>query len=152
MALNEYGGHALFAQDASAVSEARTWVVAYFRAQGYADLAESARLAVSELMTNALREPALFEADGDKLVAVKIVRDRDVHRVEVYDGNPEPPPAESFLPDEEDSLTGRGLLLVDAYVNQRGWTKYCEPATGKASGKCVWFTLARPEEDSPEGP
>lgn len=129
---------------------------AYLLAAGRGDLMDEAELLVSELVTNAGRQRELFVINGDAHTRVRIVRESTVWRIEVYDGNPSPPPAPPVFddlvePDEDAgtdvdvmslSLSGRGLPLVDAFALERGWTPYTNPMT-KRPGKCVWFTMAR---------
>jgi anti-sigma regulatory factor (Ser/Thr protein kinase) len=81
-------------------------------------------LAVSELVTNAIRH-------GGDPVTLRVVPNEHAVRVEVTDGNPELtlPPGPTLL------ATGqRGLRLVDAVCRAWGW----HPVEG---GKCVWCEI-----------
>ena len=143
------GGEGYFEAVPSAASEARRWVGAYLQSvyrvhtRASADAVDDSRLAVTELVTNARREPTLFTLNGEPAVCVRVVECETVYRVEVYDGNPTPPPE---VPEcaSETSTAGRGLFLVDAFVAERGCDPYTHPKTGRR-GKCVWFTVPRGE-------
>jgi anti-sigma regulatory factor (Ser/Thr protein kinase) len=85
---------------------------------------EDLALAVSELVTNAIRH-------GGDPVTLEVVPDGDGVRVEVTDGSPDLRPGREPAPLE----TGRrGLWLVDAVCRSWGW----HPVDG---GKCVWCQL-----------
>jgi hypothetical protein len=133
-------GHALFVKDATAPGEARTWVGRCFAVHGRADVVPDAQMLVSELVTNALREEALFTLDGKAVIRVTITPGPDAYRVGVYDGNPDPPPTPPELP-TLDAEEGRGLVLVDAIAARWGSTPFADPASGHR-GKCVWFEVA----------
>lgn len=85
---------------------------------------EDLALAVSELVTNAIRH-------GAAPVTLTVSADADRVRVEVTDGNPSltvPGPPGELEPGR------RGLRLVSAVCRAWGW----HPADG---GKCVWCEL-----------
>lgn len=148
MTFNAHGGKGLFTADRTAPSAARKWVASYFEAQDRADVVEDVKLLVSELVTNALRQLALFVVDGEDVICVRIVRGPKYYRVEVYDGNPEGIPTDPQLSDVT-SKSGRGLPLVGAFAAQWGWTPYAEPDGDE--GKCVWFTILRLDENRRPG-
>ncbi|MBA2533323.1 MAG: PAS domain S-box protein [Nocardioidaceae bacterium] len=95
--------------------------------------AESAELAVSEVVAN-----AVLHAHTPIEMAIE-VRTEDV-RVEVRDSNPEMPVPQHRAPD---ATTGRGMALVAALTHQ------CGVRSLGGEGKIVWFTVgAEPPERS----
>lgn len=122
---------------------ARDWVTSVLVEIGREELADSARLAVSELVTN-----AILHADPPMTVHV---RGTVAHpRVEVTDQSLMPPrqggePIE-FDPDDEFSWTtvGRGLDLVASYA--RAWGADIDP---RGLGKVVWFEPSAEPRDTP---
>ncbi|MCM0621686.1 ATP-binding protein [Nocardioides bruguierae] len=135
-----------------AVAEARRWIVQTLRDIERDDLLETAELAVSELVTNAVLHSL-------EPISVRVRGTRQHPRVEVHDGSPEPPilphetsPAAPTEPSvdvvEADLLAtfGRGLDIVAR----------CSEAWGAdvdldSRGKVVWFSPA-PEVADHEGP
>lgn len=120
------------------VRMARDWVTGVLADIGRDELAESARLAVSELVTN-----AILHADPPMTVHV---RGTVAHpRIEVTDQSVVPPqprrsPPEVDIDDEFSwSTIGRGLDLVASYALRWG-----ADIDTRGSGKVVWF------EPSPE--
>jgi anti-sigma regulatory factor (Ser/Thr protein kinase) len=112
------------AADPSVVSAARQHAVEVCRGHLDDDRCEDLALAVSELVTNAIRH-------GGEPVTLTVRVDRDGVRVEVTDGSPELRPGEAPAPLE----TGRrGLRLVDAVCRAWGWHTV-------EGGKCVWCQL-----------
>lgn len=106
------------------VRAARAFVRAQLHDWGRDDIAETAALVVSELVTNAVlhaRSP----------VEVRLVRSGDAVQVRVSDASPTLPRPR---PAEEPAITGRGLRLVEAVAAEWG----VEPA---APGKVVWATV-----------
>jgi len=85
---------------------------------------EDLALAVSELVTNAIRH-------GGDPVTLTVEPRENVVRVEVRDGNPE-----LHVPPEPTELSPgrRGLRLVDAVCRAWGWHEV-------DGGKCVWCEL-----------
>ena len=67
--------------DPRSVQEARRWVVSTCRELGRDDLVESAELAISELVTNALLH-------AEHPITVRVAGTVDHPRVEVSDGSP----------------------------------------------------------------
>lgn len=112
------------AADPFVVSAARRHAVDIGRDHLDDDRCEDLALAVSELVTNAIRH------GGDPVTLTVLPHDDGV-RVEVTDGSPELRPGAA--PEQLD--TGRrGLWLVDAVCRAWGW----HPVDG---GKCVWCQL-----------
>lgn len=116
---------------------ARDWVTEVLIDIGRDELTESAQLAVSELVTN-----AILHADPPMTVHVRGTVEHP--RIEVTDQSMSPPrqrgPTQVALADEFSwSTVGRGLDLVACYAHR--WGADIDP---RGSGKVVWF------EPSPE--
>ncbi|MEV6741256.1 ATP-binding protein [Streptomyces sp. NPDC051104] len=90
-----------------------------------AQLADSAELAVTELVANVVRHVP------DRRCTLRVVRQTASVRVEVTDSSPELPSTPSDLSLEAEC--GRCLLPLDAVVDKWGVEPHC---TG---GKTVWF-------------
>ncbi len=118
--------------DPRSVRDARAWVVEQLSALGRPDLVDAARLAVSELVTNAILH-------AEPPISVRVGGTPAHPRVEVHDRSTEPPSARD-MPDEARLLAtvGRGLGIVATYSTAWG-------AEMSRSGKVVWFEPA-PEE------
>jgi hypothetical protein len=112
---------------------ARDWVTGVLEEIGRGDLAESARLAVSELVTN-----AILHAEPPMTVHVRGTVEHP--RIEVTDHSLVPPQrlASHHLVDlgDDSSWTtmGRGLDLVAAYSERWG-----ADISSNGTGKVVWF-------------
>jgi anti-sigma regulatory factor (Ser/Thr protein kinase) len=124
----------VFPAEPQQCSAARRWARAYFCQRDLAELGDAAALAVSETFTNALRCP-MKDPDGHPVIPIRIVQLPSAFRIEIYDGDPTPPPEAVPIPAASDERH-RGLIVVDALATRRG----SFPA---GSGKAVWFTLAR---------
>lgn len=93
-------------------------------------LTDTVELAITELIANVVRHVP------DRRCTLLLLKQRTGVRVEVTDGHPElPAPPPALDPESE---TGRGLLLLDALVDDWGVT----PAPG--GGKTVWFACGTP--------
>lgn len=105
------------------------------------DVLESAKLVLSELMTNALRVPV----PRDRQVGVRIARSLEdgLLRLEVSDAGAGKP--EVRVPRDEETC-GRGLLLVEALAHRWG----VEERAG-GIGKTVWAELKAPDIAAPVG-
>lgn len=102
---------------------------------GHADWVDTAELALSELVTNAIVH-AGTEVDLDLRVG------EDHLRVEVADGSPHAPAARDYSPL---AGTGRGLHLVHELVDAWGVEQ-------RAAGKVVWFEVgSSPAGDEDRG-
>ena len=114
-----------FPAELSTPGAARHFVVEALRTAGVPE-SETVPVAVSELVTNSV----LHAASTTKVV---VVVDPTIVRVEVHD-------ADLTLPEPRhpgpDTVTGRGLLLVEALTDRWG-------AERTGGGKVVWFELDR---------
>lgn len=125
---------------------ARDWVTGVLVDIGRPELTESARLAVSELVTN-----AILHADPPMTVHVRGTVEHP--RIEVTDQSLVPPlqrhSAEDIDVDDDFSWStvGRGLDLVASYALRWG-----ADIDARGSGKVVWFEpAAEPREDPVPG-
>jgi hypothetical protein len=122
---------------------ARDWVTGVLREIGRGELAESARLAVSELVTN-----AILHAEPPMTVHIRGTVDHP--RIEVTDQSLVPPQQlETNLTvdlddDQSWSTMGRGLDLVAAYS-----TRWGADISPNGMGKVVWFEPSDSILDSP---
>lgn len=130
---------------APSVRRARDWVGELLEQIGRPELVDSARLAVSELVTNALlhAEPPL---------AVRLRGTAEHPRVEVADHSltpPQPRPRTDVTLEDELTWTtgGRGLDLVGCHAV--AWGADIDP---RGIGKVVWFEpTSRPREEPVAG-
>lgn len=111
------------------------------------DLLQGLLLIVSELVTNAVRHAALLSPE----VGLEVSVGPEWVRVAVEDSHPyRPGPLEAF-PDDEPRTGGRGLLLVQATVDEAGGR--CDVEHTASGGKVVWAALPlRPSATSPLRP
>jgi anti-sigma regulatory factor (Ser/Thr protein kinase) len=109
---------------ATSVARARRAVAEVCRSHGRADLADTAALLVSEVVTNAVLH-------GDGTVEVRAELSGRILRVEVQDDGVGVPTVRRAGPEAEG---GRGLALVDALSSRWG-------VESLAGGKYVWFLL-----------
>ncbi len=122
---------------------ARDWVTGVLTDIGRDELTESARLAVSELVTN-----AILHAEPPMTVHVRGTVEHP--RIEVSDQSMVPPPqrrskAAADIDDEFSwSTVGRGLDLVACYA--RRWGADIDP---RGRGKVVWFEPSAAPRDVP---
>ena len=122
---------------------ARDWVTGVLVDIGRPELAESARLAVSELVTN-----AILHADPPMTVHVRGTVEHP--RIEVTDQSLVPPQQRHSAADidvDDDfswSTVGRGLDLVASYALRWG-----ADIDVRGSGKVVWFEPAAEPGDEP---
>lgn len=120
--------------DPSAARTARAWVIELLARLGRDDLAESAELGVSELVTNALLH-------AEPPVRLRLRGTRDHPRIEVLDCSSSLP-ASAGATGGEDQLGngGRGLDLVALF--SRAWGSVVD-----STGKLVWFEPTSAEPD-----
>ena len=97
------------------------------------DIAETAELIVSELVTNAVRftgNPArtlrYSERAEASLISLSIRHFREHLLIEVYDTDANPPVLSAH---DDDAEGGRGLMLVDALSKE--WSYFFPPGGGK---------------------
>jgi anti-sigma regulatory factor (Ser/Thr protein kinase) len=98
--------------------------------------AEIAELLVSELITNGLK--ASWATGWNPPVWLRMAASASSLRIEVWDGNeqpPAPPELDDGVPDL-DQEGGRGLFLVDALSQGWGWYPTLDPL-----GKVTWCEL-----------
>ena len=93
--------------------------------------ADDAELAVGELVANAVLH-------GQGPVAIRIVVDLNVLRVEVTDANPQHPRTFDLPPPSVEAEHGRGLYIVSALADRWGSVTLDD---GSHPGKVVWFEL-----------
>jgi anti-sigma regulatory factor (Ser/Thr protein kinase) len=106
---------------------------------GLSDLADTAELLASELVTNAVQASGrLKPADRAAIPVVRIwlVSDRISMVIHVWDASGELPTRKDTGPDEEG---GRGLMLVDTLG--KDWGSY-----QKAQGKVVWVMITSAQQ------
>jgi len=121
---------------ATAPSCARGHVRAVAYEWGLPELADTAELVTSELVTNAVQasDRLRFRVGPPIVPVVKIwlVSDRISLVIHVWDGSEEMPVREDGAPDQE---SGRGLMLVENLA--KDWGAY-----RKAAGKVVWALIS----------
>ena len=124
---------------AASAARARALVREALARDGATDLVDTAQLAVSEVVTNAL-------VHAGTAIELRIVLDPTGLRAEVTDGNPHLPSLRDYMPL---AGTGRGLQLLDDIVDAWG-------VFPRGAGKVVWFELRADASvaatDSPGGP
>jgi anti-sigma regulatory factor (Ser/Thr protein kinase) len=102
------------------------------REWGLADLADTAELLVSELVTNAVQASAKLQTAGSPVIYLWVTSDRVSMVIHVWDASGEMPVRRDA--DEHDEDGGRGLLLVETLG--KDWGAY-----RKAHGKVVWCLI-----------
>jgi anti-sigma regulatory factor (Ser/Thr protein kinase) len=112
---------------------ARGHVRVVAREWGLADLADTAELVVSELVTNAVQASARLRTMGCPVVHLWVTSDRVSMVIHVWDASSEMPVRRDA--DEYDEDGGRGLLLVETLG--KDWGAY-----RKTDGKVVWCLIA----------
>jgi len=111
--------------DPSSVRLARTWAAQACHEMARSELADCARLGVSELVTNAQRH-------GAPPIELRLTGTCDAPRFEVRDGSPRLPVERTAAAHES---SGRGLFLVARAAVAWG-------VETRADGKTVWFSPA----------
>ncbi|GHC55502.1 ATP-binding protein [Streptomyces cinnamoneus] len=99
------------------------------------DLLHGLLLIVSELVTNAVRHAALLSPE----VAVEVSIGPEWVRVAVEDNHPYRPKPLECCDEDEPRTGGRGLLLVQATVEEVGGR--CDVEHTAGGGKVVWAAL-----------
>jgi anti-sigma regulatory factor (Ser/Thr protein kinase) len=129
------GTHLELAALPTAVPCARQHVRSVAHEWGLPELADTAELLASELVTNAVQASERLKTRAD-LAAIPVVRiwlasDRTSLAIHVWDGSSEHPVQHQAGPDEEH---GRGLMLVEALGKDWGSCR-------TADGKVVWVLV-----------
>ncbi|MDX3533741.1 ATP-binding protein [Streptomyces sp. MB09-01] len=123
------------AREPASVGRARRVLTAQLSSWGLHEVADTARLLVSELVTNALRH-----AHGPVRVNVRVRG--AVLRCEVEDASPTGPVPRTANIDAE---SGRGIALIDALAQDWGSDR-------TTTGKTTWFELTLPHSGHDSGP
>jgi anti-sigma regulatory factor (Ser/Thr protein kinase) len=116
---------------ATAPGAVRRHVRSVARGWGLADLAGTAELLASEIVTNAVQASALVRTEGPPVIRVRITSDGVSMVVHVWDACPQMPVARQA---DIDDNGGRGLMLVQEL--SKDWGSY-----PKAGGKVVWVLV-----------
>jgi anti-sigma regulatory factor (Ser/Thr protein kinase) len=106
------------------------------------DLADTAELVVSEIITNAVRastpitpkQPETGQAAGAQLLRFWLTSDQRSVLIQIWDSDHHRPVRKDVGPDAE---AGRGLLLIETLSTQWGWY-----APEEQGGKVVWAVCA----------
>ncbi|WP_369177876.1 ATP-binding protein [Streptomyces mutabilis] len=116
-----------FTAGAHSARHVRRIVRSYLCEWGLADLTDAVELGVTELLANVVRHVP------DRRCTLLLLRraDGDGVRVEVADGSPRYPVVAVAV--DDDSVSGRGLVLLEAVVDKWG------VGPGPGDGKTVWF-------------
>ena len=132
---------AVFAALPKAAHDARAFTARVLDSWGMPDLAETATLLVSELVTNSVQHAGgIIDPPGDRAeligkippVILGLSYLAPILRVQVWDASQQPPLHRKAASDAE---SGRGLELVDALSKEWG----CEVLT--TGGKITWLAL-----------
>jgi anti-sigma regulatory factor (Ser/Thr protein kinase) len=114
----------------TAVREARRHARELALKFGLSELVESIELAVSEIVTNAIRATSHLDASSLTNPVVRLSLASDLHcmMIRVWDASNQLPVRQDASPDDE---SGRGLMLVDFLASE--WGAYY-----RETGKVVW--------------
>ena len=120
----------------SAVPCARGHVRSVAHEWGLAELADTAELLASELVTNAVQAAGRLRTTAPPVVRLNFSTDEESLVIRVWDASDDMPIWQEAAPDQ---TGGRGLMLVETL--SADWGAYRE-----ADGKVVWamITSARP--------
>jgi anti-sigma regulatory factor (Ser/Thr protein kinase) len=118
---------------ASAVPCARGHVRCVATEWGLRDLADTAELLASELVTNAINASQRLRTPETPVVRLWLVCDQISLVIHVWDGSKEMPVREEA---DADDLSGRGLMIIDTLSAR--WGSYQEP-----EGKVVWAMVSK---------
>jgi anti-sigma regulatory factor (Ser/Thr protein kinase) len=110
--------------EVTSARRARHWLTDHLEEWGLPDVAPTAELLVSELVTNAVRHA------GTTVEVTALVHDHRL-RVEVHDEGEGEPQVER---PGTATMGGRGLMIVESVAEDWGWTE-------DGDGKVVWFEL-----------
>jgi anti-sigma regulatory factor (Ser/Thr protein kinase) len=116
----------------SAVSCARGHVRSVAHEWGLADLADTAALLTSEIVTNAVQASERLRTAGPAVVKLWVTSDGESLVIRVWDASQAMPVRQEAGPGDD---SGRGLMIIDAL--SASWGSYPE-----ADGKVVWATIS----------
>jgi anti-sigma regulatory factor (Ser/Thr protein kinase) len=98
---------------------------------GLADLADTAELVASEIVTNAVKGSAKLKTPATPVVRLWLTSDGVSMVIHVWDASDEMPVRQEAGPGDD---SGRGLMIIDAL--SKDWGAY-----RKADGKVVWAMI-----------
>jgi anti-sigma regulatory factor (Ser/Thr protein kinase) len=120
--------HLALDPDPHSPARARAWIGLELTQLNRPELIESAQLALSELVTNAILH-------AQTPIQVSVLAHGDRVRIEVQDGSPRRPATRTATRDALDPPTvGRGIHIVDALATEWGVRR------DRHRGKVVWFS------------
>ncbi|MFI0422450.1 ATP-binding protein [Spongiactinospora sp. 9N601] len=141
-----------------AVRVGRQYTRATLRGWGYRDerFESDVELVVSELLTNSIQalgvtpEPhhTTTLLSKQSLIRITLIKTDETLRIEVWDPAPRMPRIRDRV--SADSITGRGLEIVDAIAESVGWRAPYDDLP--LEGKVVFAILALPERHCENGP
>jgi anti-sigma regulatory factor (Ser/Thr protein kinase) len=117
----------------SAVPCARGHVRAVATEWGLADLADTAELLASEMVTNAVQASGWLRITDTPVVRITVITDRQSLVIRVWDGSEDMPVRQQARSGDD---SGRGLMIIDAL--SADWGAYRE-----ADRKIVWAKIAK---------
>jgi len=121
----------------SAVPCARGHVRSVAREWGLAELADTAELLASELVSNAIRASGRLSLRADlsfvPVVRITVTSDGESLVIRVWDASDDMPVRQEAGPDDD---SGRGLMIIGAL--SADWGSYREPD----GGKTVWARIS----------
>jgi anti-sigma regulatory factor (Ser/Thr protein kinase) len=115
----------------SAVACARGHVRSVAHEWGLAELADTAELIASEIVTNAVQASGRLRTAGPPVVQLQVTSDGKSLGVGVWDASPAMPVRQEAGTGDD---SGRGLMIIDALA--KDWGCYQE-----AGGKVVWAMI-----------
>jgi anti-sigma regulatory factor (Ser/Thr protein kinase) len=124
--------HLALAALPSAVPCARGHVRSVAHEWGVAELADTAELLASELVSNAIRASGRLRTAGSPVVRLWVTSDGESLVIRVWDAGDEMPVRREAGPGDD---SGRGLMIIDALSTDWG----CYP---EADGKIVWAAIS----------
>lgn len=117
----------------SAVPCARGHIRSVAREWNLKELADTAELLTSEIVTNAVRASRHLRAWEPPVIRLWVISDRTSIVIRVWDGNDEMPVRRNPAPHDE---SGRGLEIIDTLAAD--WSAYRDPQ----GGKVVWALIS----------
>jgi len=130
------------------VPQARHELWATLSKWGLLELADTAELVVSELVTNAIQHAKVSGREVEtRLLRITDDTGRTGLRIEVHDAGDGRPQLRRNRPAPSLATRGRGLLLIDTLVGPTRWGT----STRLGIGKLVWATcFPDPDPDLPD--